>query len=283
MGNHCNLFNFPLSAPFACSGGIAATALLCMQTPSIVSPTALEAIVTSGANVGNVDATSNLLHDKVYIFDGQFDSVVNPGIGPKIQQFYGHFISDTGHIKTVFDIQAEHGQPTDNFGGPCNKLSHTDFMLNCNYSAAFDLLNFIYGGHLKRPNAHTSPAGKLLKFNQEVFFYVSTPSMYSMDDIGFIYVPSRCLDKSRSCKLHIAFHGCLMGQRYIGENYVSHAGYNEVGELNNIIILYPQVIKSLTNPQGCWDWWGYTGILFATKSGFQITAVERMLSKVLGL
>ena len=37
-----------------------------------------------------------------------------------------------------------------------------------------------------------------------------------------------------------------------------NAGYNEVGELNNIIILYPQAIATVSNPNGCWDWWGYT-------------------------
>ena len=38
------------------------------------------------------------------------------------------------------------------------------------------------------------------------------------------------------------------------------SGYNEVGELNNIVILYPQTIRSLTipyNPNACFDWWGY--------------------------
>jgi hypothetical protein len=37
-----------------------------------------------------------------------------------------------------------------------------------------------------------------------------------------------------------------------------NAGYNQVGEANNIIILYPQAISVSVNPYGCWDWWGYT-------------------------
>ena len=46
----------------------------------------------------------------------------------------------------------------------------------------------------------------------------------------------------------------------IDEDYVRNAGYNEVGELNNIVIFYPQTIRSFTvpyNPNGCFDWWGY--------------------------
>ena len=39
--------------------------------------------------------------------------------------------------------------------------------------------------------------------------------------------------------------------------YARNTGYNEVGELNNIIMLYPQAIATGMNPNGCWDWWGY--------------------------
>jgi len=44
----------------------------------------------------------------------------------------------------------------------------------------------------------------------------------------------------------------------IGNVYVVNGGYLEVAELNDIIVLFPQAIKStlLGNPQGCWDWWG---------------------------
>ena len=50
----------------------------------------------------------------------------------------------------------------------------------------------------------------------------------------------------------------------MGDKFVRHAGYNEVGGLNDIIILYPQVDSRLmsANPEGCWDWWGYTGLTF---------------------
>ena len=40
-------------------------------------------------------------------------------------------------------------QITNNFGAPCDQQNSKNFMNNCNYSAAYDLLNFIYGGNLK--------------------------------------------------------------------------------------------------------------------------------------
>ena len=45
----------------------------------------------------------------------------------------------------------------------------------------------------------------------------------------------------------------------MGDVFAKHAGYNGVAEKNNIIVLYPQVVSTPTNPTGCWDWWGYTG------------------------
>ena len=44
--------------------------------------------------------------------------------------------------------------------------------------------------------------------------------------------------------------------------YATKSGYNEIGEANNIIVLYPQAASSLDtviNPVGCWDAAGFTG------------------------
>ena len=50
-------------------------------------------------------------------------------------------------------------------------------------------------------------------------------------------------------------------QRVFWEDmYAWNVGYNQVGEVNNIIIMYPQATtrQSAGNGNGCWDWWGYT-------------------------
>lgn len=272
--------------PFACSEANIGWALTaCMTTPSLLSAAVLESTTTAGAAVGNIDATSNMAHDKVFILNGKSDTTIDPGVGKVDQAFYEHFVRDPGNVMTVFDLNSVHTMPTDNYGGPCDQDAEpTHYMSNCNYSAAFHLLNHMYGGHLRRPTRATTLGGKLMMFSQEDFFYVTTPGMYSMDTQGYIYIPTGCLDKSQKCKLHVAFHGCKMGRQLIGEAFVRHGGYNEVGELNNIIILYPQAIPSTVpfNPKGCWDWWGYTGALFATNSGFQPTALKRMINRVTG-
>ena len=53
-------------------------------------------------------------------------------------------------------------------------------------------------------------------------------------------------------------HGCLQERGKVGILYANNAGYNQVADINNIIVVYPQAKSStFTNPNGCWDWWGY--------------------------
>lgn len=50
-----------------------------MKTPALESVATFEALVSSGALFGNVDATYHMRHDKVFIFSGAEDTVVHPG------------------------------------------------------------------------------------------------------------------------------------------------------------------------------------------------------------
>jgi hypothetical protein len=75
----------------------------------------------------------------------------------------------------------------------------------------------------------------------------------------------------------------FIGKHYVGDIFVTKAGYLEVAELNNLIILFPQVVPSVIspiNPIGCWDWWGYTTKEFATQLGPQMYSVKKMIDTV---
>jgi hypothetical protein len=75
----------------------------------------------------------------------------------------------------------------------------------------------------------------------------------------------------------------FIGKHYVGDVIVRNAGFLEVAELNNVIILFPQVVPSLVspiNPMGCWDWWGYNSKEFATKLGPQMNSVKKMIDTV---
>ncbi len=36
------------------------------------------------------------------------------------------------------------------------------------------------------------------------------------------------------------------------------------------------------NPNGCFDWWGYSGRNFATQKGPQMAAVKKMIDHIMG-
>ena len=76
---------------------------------------------------------------------------------------------------------------------------------------------------------------------------------------------------------------CCLGKAYVDDIFVRKAGYLEVAELNNLIVIFPQVRSSLLspiNPMGCWDWWGYTNKSFSTKTGPQMAGVKKMIDTV---
>lgn len=50
----------------------------------------------------------------------------------------------------------------------------------------------------------------------------------------------------------------LLCRSSVGDQYALQTGYNEVAELNQMVVLYPQTRIIPDNPLGCWDWWGYT-------------------------
>jgi poly(3-hydroxybutyrate) depolymerase len=98
-----------------------------------------------------------------------------------------------------------------------------------------------------------------------------------MDHTGWVYVPTVCQEGAR-CQLHICFHGCEQGYSFVQGAFIKHNQLNNYAEANNLIVLYPQAIATpVLNPDGCWDWWAYTGEQYATKYGSQIDAVHRMM------
>ncbi|EWG99970.1 PHB depolymerase family esterase [Halomonas sp. BC04] len=77
-----------------------------------------------------------------------------------------------------------------------------------------------------------------------------------------------------------------MDSKQIGEAFVRHSGLNEWAVANQRVVLYPQAETSLANPQGCWDWWGFTEStwqldpLHDTREGVQVRALMAMIDRL---
>ena len=75
---------------------------------------------------------------------------------------------------------------------------------------------------------------------------------------------------------------CL-GKWRIGDVFAKKTGYLEVAELNDIVILFPQIVateRDPSNSEGCWDWWGYTSSNYANKLGVQMAGVKKMIDSL---
>ncbi|KAB7497701.1 hypothetical protein Anas_02821 [Armadillidium nasatum] len=167
------------------------------------------------------------------------------------------------------------------FYGPACTHKGGEYINDCEYDGAYIALNHLYG-NLVEPTEHTGLfPGLFDTFDQDEFFDNNAKAS-SMDSAGYVYVPSECISKNVTCKLHVVFHGCEQGSEFLGDTYVTKSGYIEVAELNNIILIFPQVIKELVNnPNGCFDWWGYTGMLkYAKKDGVQNIGIKAMVDRL---
>lgn len=271
---------FNSGSPYWCAQGNAFIANgPCVNDPDQVIVSVLTDQTDYYDSVGLIDPVSNLNGTKVYIFHGLLDSVTDPGMGTKTLEYYQHYVNPA-NIEAVLDRQIEHTFPTMNYGNPCD-VCRSPYMSDCDYDGSYAILNRIYGGTLEAPSGPVTLAGVFYEFDQTEFFPTSTPSDSSMDDIGLVYVPSGCVTRDTPCRLHVVFHGCDMGRYTLGDEFARNAGYNEVGELNNIIVLYPQAVPTPgPNLYGCWDWWGYTNENYATKIAEQSSAVYRMVEKM---
>jgi len=180
-------------------------------------------------------------------------------------------------VTTVYDVLAEHSWITNSFGNSCPTLG-SPYINNCGLDAAATISNTVYGA-LSPPVSQNTSAYFYLDQNKYTPGGVD-PSTISMGAQAFLYVPRTCLTPLIPCRLMIAFSGCEMTLSDIGYDFIQYSGLNEVAEANSIVVLYPQAIRSdliPENPNGCFDWWGYTNSNYANNQGPQMQTVFNIM------
>ena len=221
---------------------------------------------------GKIDALANLADDKVWIFHGALDDVVDVALTRATSDFYGQLMPPDS-VTSVEDIQAVHGLPTVETGWDCDSFT-TPFLTACAYDAAGNWLSAIYG-ELDDP---VDAVGELRTIPQ------TGAAGAEMLDEAYLYVPNACAE-GESCGIHVAVHGCSQSSEYVADAFASGSGINEWAESNRLLVLYPQVASSRMapmNPYGCWDWWGYTNEDYANQSGPQLAVIKEMLDRLSG-
>jgi len=263
-------------SPYGCASLHITDALhACGKEPDLISIPDLITATTSAHEAGSIDATSHLANAKVWLYSGTKDSVVLPGVMQKVQTYYQNYLKSS-NIQTVFNIESEHAFITNNYGNKCDFLG-TPFINNCDFDAAGDLLAHLLGTLKPKVSAISNNIGKL---SQLSFIPSGGPDAAAMADDAYVYTPSGCQGQS-GCRVHVAFHGCDQTVPQVEDAFYAHAGYNEWAESNNIIILYPQAKITTADPKACWDWWGFTGANYATKSAVQVETISAMVDHLI--
>lgn len=234
------------------------------------------------AQEGLIDPVANLARQRVYVFSGTEDRTVRTSVVDQVEKYYRLAGVAPAAIVYSKNIAAGHAILTDRpEDGPC-AATQAPYINNCGFTQSHDLLRQLAGPGSQPPNLGQS-TGHLIRFDQGEFL---RGSRNSMDDVGYAYVPLDCLNNA--CAVHVVFHGCQQGATRIGARFYAGTGYNQYADTNRLIVLYPQVRASNgipVNPQGCWDFWGYSGDNasrpdFQTRQAPQMAAVMAMVRRL---
>jgi len=251
---------------------------------------------------GLIDPLSNLARQRLYIFTGTADSVVSSTVVEGTYRFYQALGVPAAQVEFVNNVAAGHSIITANIEDNQDLAANQPPYLNYGgYYQSHIILRHIYG-ELADPVDCLS--GRLMAFDQLEFLDPGEEAYASLGPYGYVYVPAAVRRGERARGVHIAIHGCKQGAPYVtytnglpdiasqppfGNRYAATTGYNEIADANNLIVLYPQCRGDDTgdaeNPDGCWDWWGYTSKSssypdYYSRDAVQIKAIHRMLERL---
>lgn len=262
----------------------------CAVTESSADVQSLVANAREMARQSVIDPIQNLARQRILTISGAKDTLVPPAIAHQLSAFYTALGVPLANISPVTLPDAGHTMPTKDYGISCSQETEP-FIGKCGYDAAENILRWIYGS-LRAPSG--KPAGKFIQFDQTRYISenkvkVDWGTSTGLDKTGWVYIPDSCVN-GEQCRVHIVLHGCKQGQSYLprqrppdgglyfGATFVKNTGYARWADNNNLVILYPQAASiPFKNPNGCWDWWGYTGTDYATKKGAQIRTLRAMV------
>ncbi|MFG3243780.1 hypothetical protein [Streptomyces sp. NPDC048157] len=256
------------AGPYYCGkGGIVVGLIACGTGLISTDPEGIEQIVRRWSAEGRIDPASNLAGKPVYTYHGTKDPLVRTSVSDEGVQLYRDFGARTAYHDTD---PAGHGWPTPNAPLSCGTTFYP-FLINCGNDPQGEMLGH-WLGRVNPPAATQS--GTLSRHDQNRYVPGGLAQWYSMGSSSFLYTPDSCA-AGAACKLVVALHGCMSDNKFVGDRFARESHLNEYADTNDLVILYPQTDISLLrgNPQGCWDWWGYTGRDYAQKSAPQMRAV----------
>lgn len=291
------------AGPYWCAQGSALTATtrcsctldpahsMCQVGPDSADVKGLVAATRRFARDGLIDDPLHMNRQRSMLIAGGQDKTVPPAVVDQLKDYLVAMGTPAGNVRLEPLAGSGHGLPTPGYGSACG-VTGAPYLNDCNFDAAGKLLAWIYGD--LKPARSGARQGRFVRFDQRPF----TPKTFGttwgsgLDSSGWLYVPETCA-RGEACRVHIALHGCRQGQSYTplnwswsgsssyGTTFVDNAGYDAWADTNHLVVLYPQAVSVwFRNPNGCWDWWGYTDGHYADRRGVQIRAIRAMLDRL---
>lgn len=297
--------SFRAAAPFAEDAYVLNAEYICMSplTPKTgPNPETLAELARETAEAGQIDPVGHLKGQRLYLFTGSKDEVLASSVVRSTRDFYQALGVAPDDILFVDNEPAGHSIVTSNVEDLPLDANRPPYINYGGYMQSHVILNHIYADLAPPAEALT---GDLLLFDQTEFLG-DEAARASMGPLGFVYVPGGVKRGRPARGVHIVLHGCKQGYSYVefvagrsaagdqppyGSRYITTTGYNHMAESNDIIVLYPQAQgaddNNAQNPEGCWDWWGYTSFDtdapdYYSKNAIQIRALHAMLERICG-
>jgi len=267
--------------------------LRCEVSPTSAKVPALVAATKSLFEAKLIDDPGNVANQRVVTLAGRKDPLVPEPVATQLTEYYTALGLPPQNVSAVSLDNAGHTMPTLAFGNACS-VTDEPYIGKCQFDSARAILSWIYGP--LRPPGSGKAKGRYIQFDQRPFIPNDGPFSYlwgsGLDSSGWIYVPDSCAKGAR-CRLHIALHGCKQGQSYLplrpppggglyyGTTFVKNTGYARWADNNKLAVLFPQAVSiPAKNPNGCWDWWGYTDQHYSDQKGVQIRALRAMVDRL---
>ena len=262
---------------YYCAQGSLVTAMLaCMNDFQDDQVGKLEQTAQTWSDQGSIDPVGNLAGDPAYVYHGTNDSTVKASVTSGLTEFYRHFGVNVVERTTE---PAGHSWVSPRGPNPCSS-SYTPYVNNCGTNPEAELLGHLLGS-VAAPNTGAR-AGSLINVDQNAHAPGGNAAAISMDSTGYAYVPSSCAGGA-TCRLVIALHGCKQGHATVGNQLIDDAYLNEYADTNELVVLYPQaIVTNGSNPNGCWDWWGYLGGSYAKRGAPQMATIMAMAAALGG-
>lgn len=307
----------------SCALGALYIAMTPLTSATSPNPRLLAQKAQELAQEGKIDPIERLAGHRIYIFTGTQDSVVHSVVVQGTKAFYEELGVGEDNIFFSDQVPAGHSIITTNPTDSPLSANQPPYINRGDFIQSHQILAFIYGPKKlalmsdqdEDINSSFNPGkpgsyepGRLVCFDQKTFLPAEEDwARASMGDYGFAYIPKKVYETGKAKGVHIALHGCKQGYDYrniiagwvndaneppYGLRYMTTTGYNDMADERDLIILYPQASAAdnarLQNPDGCWDWWGYTtpegGELdYYTRDAVQIRAIYAMFQKLCGI